>query len=294
MTVSVVIVNYNTFDVTCDCIESVLKHTKGVDYEIVLVDNASPKDNPDLFVEHFPSVRLIKNPENNGFAKGNNLGISHAKGDVILLLNSDTVLTEDSISICAKALEQRANTGFLTCRLVYADGKYQHNARAFRSIRNELLDLARPLLKLMPYKKRAQLMLNQYFQGDFSTACDWVSGAFMMFHKSLLQHLPEGKLDERFFMYGEDMLWCQQAIEAGYTNYFLADTTVIHIANASTAPAKQLKLLHTTLKHDLEVISLQRGNSLYFYALRFIYTTKEKLRYYIKAVAMKLFKYRIR
>jgi len=294
MLVSVVIVNYNTFDVTCDCIESVLKHTKGVAYEIVLVDNASPKDNPDLFIERFPSVQLIKNPENNGFAKGNNLGIRHAKGDVILLLNSDTILTEDSISICAKELAQNTNTGFLTCRLVYADGKYQHNARAFRSIRNELLDLARPLLKLMPYKQRAKLMLNQYFQGDFSTSCDWVSGAFMMFHKSLLQKLPEQKLDERFFMYGEDMLWCYHAIQAGYNNYFTADTTVIHIANASTEPEKQLKLLHTTLKHDLEVIRLQRGNSLYFYTLRFIYTTKEKLRYYIKAVVMKLFKHRIR
>lgn len=294
MLVSIIIVNYNTFDVTCDCIESVLKHTKGVDYEIVLVDNASPKDNPDLFVSKFPGIRLVKNPENNGFACGNNLGIAHAKGDVILLLNSDTILTEDSISICAKALEVRTETGFLTCRLVYADGKYQHNARAFRSIRNELLDLARPLLKLMPYEKRAKLMLNQYFHGDFSTTCDWVSGAFMIFNKSLLQHLPKGKLDERFFMYGEDMLWCQQAIAAGYTNYFLADTTVIHIANASTEPAKQLKLLNITLTHDLEVIRLQRGNSLYFYALQFIYTTKEKLRYYIKILVMRLFKYRIR
>jgi hypothetical protein len=294
MLVSVIIVNYNTFDVTCDCIESVLKYTQGIAYEIVLVDNASTNCNPDLFAERFPSVRLVKNPENNGFAKGNNLGISHAKGDVILLLNSDTVLTEDSISISAKALAQNSSVGFLTCRLVYADGKYQHNARAFRSIRNELLDLARPLLKLMPYEKRAKLMLNQYFHGDFSTVCDWVSGAFMMFRKSLLQQLPEGKLDERFFMYGEDMLWCHQAAEAGYGSYFLSDTTVIHIANASTEPEKQLKLLHTTLKHDLEVMRLQRGNSLYFYALQFIYTTKEKLRYYIKAVVMKLFKYRIR
>ncbi|MFZ8425959.1 glycosyltransferase, partial [Staphylococcus aureus] len=85
---------------------------------------------------------------NGGFAKGNNLGIAHASGDIILLLNSDTILTEDSISNTAAFLNTCDNPGFVSCRLVYEDGIYQRNARAFRSIRNEVLDCFRPFLYL--------------------------------------------------------------------------------------------------------------------------------------------------
>src|SRR5580658_1229872 len=125
MFVSVIIVNYNTFQITCDCIESTIKQTKVVPYEIILVDNASPNDNPDEFLIKFPAITLIKSKENGGFAKGNNLGIAAATGDIILLLNSDTLLTEDSISAAAIKLQSMPGTGALSVRLVYPDGKFQ-------------------------------------------------------------------------------------------------------------------------------------------------------------------------
>ena len=139
MLVSVIIINYNTFDITCNCIRSVIEHTKGVAYEIILVDNASTKGNPDDFLEQFPSIVLVKSKDNGGFAKGNNLGIEHAKGDIILLLNSDTLLIEDSISIAANYIEQNPSL-ILTTKLLYENRKYQNNARKFRSIKNEVLD----------------------------------------------------------------------------------------------------------------------------------------------------------
>lgn len=294
MLVSVIIVNYNTFRVTCDCIESVLKYTTGVPYEIILVDNASPNDNPDDFLQKFPTITLVKSKENGGFAKGNNLGIEAAKGDIILLLNSDTVLTEDSISIAAKKLQQMPNVGALSVRLVYPDGKLQHTARKFRSIRNEILDILRPFLLMLPYKKRAKLMLNQYFKGDYNTYADWVSGAFLMFRRETLDKRPGKKLDERFFMYGEDQLWCYQFHELGYVSYYLADTTVIHIHNASTEPSKQLKLLKKFLELELKIMEYRKGKGIYYTIFSFILTIKEMLRYYIKVVVMKLFGYRIR
>lgn len=293
--VSVIIINYNTFKITCDCIRSVQAVTKAVDYEIILVDNASTIDNPDEFLLQFPDIKLIKSPVNGGFAQGNNLGISHANGDIILLLNSDTVLQEDCISAAADRLQKNTdNTGVVTIHLTYNDGKYQHNARAFRSIRNELLDLLRPLLLLIPYRKRARLMLNQYFKGDFDTHCDWVSGAFLMFKKELLDKLPDKKLDERFFMYGEDQLWCYEFHQLGYRCYFLADTRMIHIANASTEPAKQLKVLRTIISRELEIMRYRKGLSVYYYTFAFIFIVKERLRYYIKVAVQKLFNYRIR
>jgi GT2 family glycosyltransferase len=94
--VSVIIINYNTFQLTCACIESVVAHTT-IPYEIILVDNCSTECDADRFKDKFPFIRLIKNPVNNGFASGNNLGIAATKGDIILLLNSDTYLTESSI-----------------------------------------------------------------------------------------------------------------------------------------------------------------------------------------------------
>lgn len=294
MLVSVIIVNYNTFRVTCDCIESVLKYTIGVPYEIILVDNASPNDNPDDFLRKFPAITLIKSKENGGFAKGNNLGIEAAKGDIILLLNSDTVLNEDSISIAAQKLQQMPDVGALSVRLVYPDGKLQHTARKFRSIRNEILDVLRPLLILLPYKKRAQLMLNQYFKGDYNTYADWVSGAFLMFRRETLDKRPGKKLDERFFMYGEDQLWCYQFHELGFVSFYLADTTVIHIHNASTEPSKQLKLLKKFLELELKIMEYRKGKGIYYAIFSFILTIKEMLRYYIKVVVMKLFGYRIR
>jgi GT2 family glycosyltransferase len=289
MLVSIIIINYNTFQLTCDCIRSVIAQTTTIPFEIVLVDNASTYDNPDNFLFHFPDIILVKSPENGGFAKGNNLGICHARGDIILLLNSDTILTEDSIGKAALFLKAHRGIGMMSVRLTYANGSYQHNARKFRSIGNELLDLLRPALYTLPYRKRATLMLNQYFKGDFDTGCDWVSGAFLMFPKSLLQHLPGGKLDERFFMYGEDQLWCYQAVHAGYSNYYLADTSVIHIANASTEPAKQLKLLKTMLAHELVIMQERKGKGAYYYCFKAIFTAKEMARYYIKVMALRLF-----
>lgn len=293
--VSVIIINYNTFQLTCDCIRSVQRATKDVAYEIVLVDNASTKDSPDDFLVQFPDIKLVKNPVNGGFAQGNNLGIQHATGDIILLLNSDTILHDNSISKAALFLQScRHDIGVLSAHLTYSDGKYQHNARAFRSIRNEVLDLMRPLLMLMPYPKRAALMLNQYFKGDFDTYCDWVSGAFFMFRKEILNDLPERKLDERFFMYGEDQLWCWQFRNAGYKCYFLSDAKLIHIANASTEPAKQLKLLKTMISHELEIMRYRKGSSLYYYLFSLIFVAKERGRYYIKLLAQKMLNYRIR
>ena len=107
MLVSVIIVNYNSFALTSDCIRSVIEQTHDVDYEIILVDNASIECDPDKFLQKFPHILLIKSKMNGGFSFGNNLGIEKASGEYILLLNSDTILTEDTISRSVKYIEQQ-------------------------------------------------------------------------------------------------------------------------------------------------------------------------------------------
>lgn len=281
MLVSIIIINYNTFTITCNCINSIISKTKDIAYEIILVDNASPTDEPDKFLEKFPTITLIKNKENAGFAKGNNIGISAAKGDIILLLNSDTILIEDSISLCASFLMKNKHIGAIEVKLVYENGEYQKNARAFKSLRNEILDIFRPLLWLLPYKTRANLFLNQYFRGDYDTFCDWLSGAFLMIPKEAINKLPQSRLDERYFMYGEDQLWCYQLSQLGYKIYFFSGSSVIHIGNASTEPSKQLKLLRSLIKREIDVMRYRKGPGAYYYTFKIMYTIKELTRYSI-------------
>lgn len=292
--VSIIIVNYNTFEITCNCIKSVIENTKKVSYEIILVDNASPNDKPDEFIKLFPQIQLIKSTVNGGFAKGNNLGIFKAKGTHILLLNSDTILTEDSISIAYHKYISLGDVGALSIRLIYPDGKLQHTGRKFRSIKNELLDIARPILYCLSYEQRSRLMMNQYFKCDYNTYTDWVSGAFFMFDANILTKLPQNKLDERFFMYGEDQLWCYQFTQLGYKNYYLSETTIIHIHAASTSAEKQLKLLKLFLDLELKIIEYRYGKGLYYYCFNAILSTKENLRYTIKLLAKKMFNKTIR
>jgi GT2 family glycosyltransferase len=205
-----------------------------------------------------------------------------------LLLNSDTYLTEDSISIMAANLNAEPKIGVACCRMVYPDGGLQYAARRFRSISWELLDAFRFTVMLIPYKKRAQLMLGRYFKNDFDTACDWVSGAFFMFRKNIIDQLPGKKLDDRFFMYGEDHLWCWQIKQLGYTTCFFSNTTIVHINNGSTSISKQLKLRRTMLDHELIIMKERKGNGIYYILFSIIYSAKENTRNAVKYTWVKL------
>lgn len=284
MKVSVIIINYNTFALTRNCIRSVIEHTLAVECEIILVDNASTEDNPDKFLLEFPQIILIKSPRNGGFAYGNNLGIGRASGEYILLLNSDTVLFEDSISKSVSFMEGRNDIGVLGCRMVFENGEIQYSVRPFKSIGWELLNVFRFIPFLMPYKKRAKLMQGKYFRHDTNMECDWVGGAFFMMPRRVIDQLPGKKLDDRFFMYGEDQLWCEQIRELGYKIMFFAGTTIIHINSGSTKLANQLKARKLMMNHELEIMKLRKGKGFYYYMYRAIFVSKERFRNFIKSI----------
>ena len=287
MKASIIIINYNTHELTSNCIRSVQEFTNGVEYEIILVDNASTEKDPDIFLSEFPDIKLIKSPVNGGFASGNNLGIEQSSGDFILLLNSDTVLKEDSISKSVDFCRQQNKAGVVGCRMTYPDGKVQYSARRFRSCSWELLDLFRFVPYLMSYHKRAGRMLGKYFRHDENIECDWINGAFFLFKKDILVQLPGRKLDDRFFMYGEDQLWCEQIKKLGYRNLFFAGTTIIHINSGSTDLKKQLSLRKKMMKNELEIMRLRKGKGLYYYCFAFLYCSKEYARNFIKWLVMK-------
>ena len=281
-TVSIIILNYNTFALTCKCIATVIEFTKGVSYEIILVDNCSTKDNANDFLLHFPNITLIKSPANKGFANGNNLGIAAAKGEFILLLNSDCYLIDDAISKTINYYFQEKMHGVLTTKLIFPDGRLQHTARKYRSIWWEIFDTLRFIPFLLPYKQRANLMLGKYFKCNYNTNCDWVSGAYFLFKKEMLLKLPNAKLDETFFMYGEDHLWCYIFDTLGYKCYYFSDATVVHLNNGSTDFNKQLQLRKTMLAHEIKILEIRKKSWLYIFVFKLLVYPKEYARIWTK------------
>ncbi len=233
MLVSIIILNYNTFELTCSCIRSIYEETKNVDFEIIVVDNASTLDEPDKFLALFPKIKLIKNKENRGFAGGCNDGIKVAKGDTILLLNSDTKLLNDAITITYNFLKTHPEVGIATCRLENTDGSPQSNCQPFPSIKLMMLEYGR-IHKLFGKRKRSKIWMGPYFSYDTTLFPDWIWGTFFMFPRMLLKIFPENKLPETFWMYVEDMEWCWLAHKAGYKIAFVHEGKVLHLGGVSS------------------------------------------------------------
>ncbi|TAL40796.1 MAG: glycosyltransferase family 2 protein [Chitinophagaceae bacterium] len=248
MELSVIIINYNTFQLTCNCIQSLYEKIKEVEFEIVLVDNASSECDPQLFKQKFPGIKLVVSETNTGFTGGNNLGIDHAKGEYLLLLNSDTELINNAPRICLDHLKANPKVGLATAQLLYPDGRIQYNCRRFRTITWELLEVF-PFYKFLPKKKREALMLHHYFDHQSFTACDWVWGTFMLFPKKIILQLPEKKLPGDFFMYCEDVLWCWEFKRLGYEIHFLPEAKVMHIHKGSVGKDKLIEVKKTGIRN---------------------------------------------
>jgi GT2 family glycosyltransferase len=228
--VSIIIINYNTFAITCDCLKSVIESIKGVSYEIILVDNCSTEKLHTDFVEMFPQIKLIASDRNLGYSKGNNLGIENAKGEYILLLNNDTILKNDAVSIAKKFLDSNSNVAVAGARLEYPDGRVQHSCQRFPSIKYQLFELLR-FQKIFPSKR--QTLFGSFFSYNSIAFPDWVWGTFFMFRRELLGKLPNSRLADDFFMYAEDTQWCLEFKRLGYRIAFVPDAIVVHLMGQS-------------------------------------------------------------
>jgi len=250
MQLSIIIINYNTYRLTTNCIRSVKEKVQGLEYEIILVDNASKERDANDFKKEFPEINLIISPVNSGFTGGNNLGIFDAKGEYILLLNSDTELINNAPLICYEYMQANPYVGITTAQLIYPDGRVQHNCRRFRTIKWELLEIF-PLYKLLSKEKAEETMLHRYFNHERIVECDWVWGAYMFFPKKILTQFPGEHLPEDFFMYSEDVLWCWEFKQRGYKIYFLPDAKVMHVHKGSSSKDKLIQIRKTSNKNHV-------------------------------------------
>lgn len=239
MNLSIIIINYKTFQLTCNCIDSILKYCSLPDYEIILVENGTAEFNKENTKHWGSRVQLIISEDNFGFAGGNNLGIQHAQGQYILLLNSDTYLLDDAISPVLGYLEKHPEVGVVSAKLCYPDGRVQSVAQRFPSVQYKFIELLR-LQKLLNKNAAGRLLLGAFFNHEETLKVDWVWGAYFMFPKKILSQLPNQRLDDTYFMYFEDMQWCKDIHKLGYEIHYFAEARVIHLLGGSSGKKNEM------------------------------------------------------
>lgn len=247
MDVSVIIINFNTYQLSCNCIQSLIDHTSNIGFEIILVDNASTECNPDLFKKRFPGIILVKSDVNLGFAGGNNLGLKYVSGSNILLLNSDTLLLENSILFIFDKCKNIPRLGVATIQLYYPDGRIQANAKRFPSVLAHFLKTSR-LRKIF---RKTYNHYNGNYNYSQSFVCDWVWGTFFYFPIQNLKGL-NNKLPETYFMYSEDVEWCYHFKQNHLDNYFLNDSKIIHFGGQSSSSDYRNKVIFENHLHFIK------------------------------------------
>lgn len=226
--VSVIIVSFNTLSMTGNCIESIVSKTTGLNYEIILVDNASTDGSKEFF-ETDGRIRYIYNEENLGFGRANNKGLEVAKGRNVLFLNSDTLLRNNAIKILSDFLDSCRDAGACGGNLFAADGTPNYSfGMYFPSVRQEFDLLLRNVLC------RNEMSFNDT---GHNLRVAHVLGADMMVKSSVLKEV--GPYNPRFFMYYEETELCFRIAKAGYSIYSVPQAEITHFWGATTRPVEQ-------------------------------------------------------
>lgn len=241
MDLSILIVNYNTCQLTVDCLRSVFSSKTEYDYEVVVIDNHSKDKSVETIRELFPQVRLIVNGENTGFAKANNQGMAISKGRYILLLNSDTVVLKDTLQTMVAFMDNNPMTGASGCKVILPDGSLDKACKRGFPTPSASFYYAFGFSKLFPDKPRFNQYQLGYLDPDQEYPVDCLVGAFMLVRRETIEQI--GGLDEAFFMYGEDIDWCYRIKEAGWGIHYYPRTQIIHYKGGS-ARRRPVKIIY--------------------------------------------------
>ncbi len=292
MTLSIIIVNYNTKDLLINCIDSIYLHTNNLEYEIIVVDNDSNDGTQQILKEQYSNVQLIESNVNLGFGLANNLGAKKAKGEFIFFLNSDTILIENSIRIMLvffQKFENDLRIGVLGTVLIDENYKINGFGSHFPICKEEnILNLRKiPLVKsFIPYiKKQEYDLTKKYFE------IDYVIGADMLMRRSLFEKL--NGFSKEFFMYYEESDLQKRVAALGLKRYIITTTKIIHLEDGSGKLINKYSNRKRIIVHKSKNIYLKRNDEKEFlkYFLfdftvlvlsffNFKYTFKENLSYF--------------
>jgi GT2 family glycosyltransferase len=223
---SIIIVNWNTRDLLQRCIADVYANTGSLDYEVIVVDNASQDDSVALLRREFPKVQVIENETNTGFSVANNQGIRISTGRYCLLLNTDAFVHPGALETMVKFMDENPQAGAGGCRLYNEDGSLQRSCTSFPTLATELWQ-ALWLDRTFPRSRIFGRYWMTYWDFDEDCEVDSVIGACMILRRDALDEV--GLLDEGYFMYSEEVDLCFRMKQAGWKVMFTPKATATHI-----------------------------------------------------------------
>lgn len=238
MDLSVVIVNYQTFELTKNTINSIFEYSYPFSLEVIVVDNASSDDSLSKLKDYFKDkVKFIASAENNGFAAGNNQALNVSQGKYVLLLNSDTIVWEDTLESIYNYMEKHTDVGACGCRVLLENGELDKACkRSFPNVKNSFFRL----FHIPTNSEDDDYNLDNLPDGEIYEI-DCLTGAFMFIRKTALDEV--GFLDETFFMYGEDIDLCYRIKQAGWKIVYYGKSKITHLKGASSKKQKS-KLIY--------------------------------------------------
>lgn len=230
MKLSIIIVNYNVTNLLRNCLISIEKFVQNVDYEVIVIDNASTDTSWESLISEFPKVQFIASPKNWGFSKANNLAVNSAKGEYILLLNPDTELEGNYMQEIIEFADSKENFGCIGVRMHDKEGVFlPESKRSVPDIFNSFEKLFSPFFSKNSSHK-------SYYRNDIAentiAEVEVITGAFLLTKRKIYQKI--GGLDERYFMYGEDIDLCYTFLQNGYENWYFGKYSILHIKGEST------------------------------------------------------------
>ena len=238
--VSVVIVSHNCKGPLQACLRSLEDERQLTPLEVILVDNASRDDTGYAVASEFPWVQLIVNRHNAGFARAINDGLRFTEGEYLLLLNPDTVVPTGTIARIVGELGRRPSVGMLGCKLVRPDGSFDHACkRGFPTVLTALYYFT-GLARMFPDSPRFAQYTAAQLGIDETGTVDAINGAFMLVRRSAAEEV--GGLDERYWLWAEDLDWCHRFWEEGWEVLYWPEVEVVHLKSASVGEHRSLRL----------------------------------------------------
>ncbi|AZI67843.1 glycosyltransferase [Kaistella daneshvariae] len=228
MKLSVLIVNYNVTDLLRNCLLSLQKYITDVDYEVIVIDNCSTDSTWKNLIQEFPDFQFLTSCQNEGFAKANNKAAKIARGEYILLLNPDTELEDFSGKTLLDFADSKQNFGALGVRMHDAGGNFLPESK--RSVPDVFSSFRKLYLNFNKHKTKS------YYRndiGEFDIAeVEVVTGAFLLVKRAVFFEI--GGLEEKYFMYGEDIDFCYTLLRSDYSNWYYGKTSILHHKGQST------------------------------------------------------------
>ena len=273
--VSIIIVNWNTCALLRDCLHSVRQQTVAR-HQIIVVDNASRDGSAAMVRDEFPDVVLIANPDNQGFAGGNNQGLCLATGQRVLLLNPDTIVLDGAIDRMLVWLDRNPDVGCVGCQVLEGPGVIQRTCFADPTPARQMIvefGLMR-LARWIPALGRPW-----YTDWDRRSArdVDVVSGMFMLVPRVVLDRV--GPLDDAFFIYAEEADWCRRIRKAGWRCVFAPVAQIIHLDGGSKSTAQIRSKMYVQMQKSHLIYARKHHGRLGYAATKGLYVLSALLRW---------------